>query len=1120
MQVNDLEKPFEDVNPTLKAMCLSEAKRRTTSNTKFQRPTMYPPLLKLTSKSEMVERLYQLESMPVEDLLNQVTKADLPEERQKALEILYSTNFKGSVRAVETFSEDIHHRILYDPSRKVRQTFRENQFRKQYGRTLQFSLYTLKEDLDTARRTISIYPDLELHSIRMDERDAFSLYLARLFPEEYDNDILQSALSACLLTHDISHNEFAYLAARLPAEKLHLLFDYWRPNKFLGVERLSEPFSTSLMPLAYRKVWQIISDLVEALLNGEASAIVDATFYLCELGIHQAHELVALALTRIQAKKPDHSHYLEFLKMTAEVELLGININLPSTDFVIDMNDYEASHLWGLIANLLCEIDSSTPPQLWGSVQRRLLGYDDYFNHRFMTLTRGFYRWGISALMEVIAEDNQVVIHLLRRLPDLVHDNKKKWFRNEFEKIVYWIIQNRTQFPDSTFVNWLEEPFWPVRLFSAYILIGRKFPFTHTQIIKLFNDGNEHVVQGILSCAVNGPITGLHEILLQMSDSTQGEGRHLPEVEKVIEAILIYNLNSSDYECISIILSLLKEYQLPTLDKALISLSTRTPPNHLSEILDVMGQRLLLRPDNMLFRNRLQELLQGSDEDIISTSMSILLLAGDREIGSILWKHLQRPYYIPKAQISSSRDLDVDLPPYLGDKIDEDVAPDLGTFIDKGISKELIVNCLFGVALLQYKPAVEDIIRLLEHPEPEVQLAACATCAFLSLEKSLFALEYKIEHLQQIFQHPSTTDEYKSELEEKMQLLSSFISCRTILKQEGILKIGGGTIAIPLGSGIIGLLGCQLPFLLNSNETSLPLCSDRVLNLEFLRQMDPSGWRALALCQPQFLRRLIESDLQTSWLNKEDQQILIASFELMLAHLCQLTQVGGNYTNTSTLAAALQNFGVICHHAMDLVQIVEQIALVIKNNANKLIMQMEATVSNFAHSKDSSQFLRNSLNRLDNLTDGPMTWNQLQEFCEIEALYQYSFIKGVETYPLRKDLEESMTIFSLYDIVESRFLLGEIEGTPDIEFWAHFNHFGRFFNSHNLLYEWGLTTIAVLQQISQQSNLGSTYSHEWPKYRSYLIPRLNNNQDVMVNNPTKANPLEKLFIRFEMPSLD
>lgn len=633
-QEKDLETVTENIPEKLSAICrgLMLAEQSINRDESL-------PLMTVVTEKEIKRAIKRLDNMRQGERERQIYEADLPQVRLKALELsLAEAPPKESYDASEYLTTNIR-RAHADPSPKVRLlAYSQNPYGSNNRIDLDISPKHISESLTMAWSRIQENTDLSIITRSFELKEWGGLLLARSFANEFDVTELHDALLDQYPWQQPQDHVFAFLAETLPPEQLAQLTLLWRQHirnpEWYGWQMDSPP---TLNPLAGRHQWGIVTDLAHMLL-GTANAAEDAAYALIEMGVYQAAVPIEKAMqtsTKQLDQEMVNKPIRTYIEAVAQVELRGATSEIVPPEIMNQTERYDPqdSVLWDHFGDLLCEVDSLTPPAEWAEVQRQVARDHYGENDRYRAIKRGLRKWGLAALTQFFAQDDaKFNAYNLGYIRDIALD-PKAYAPTSFIKTVREIMRDARTYPDTIFVGWLTHPQIAMRLWGLFTLAARQFPIPIPALHTLFADNEDAIGYALVHCVQHIPT--LNVVLHKMAQDTP---EFETEVETAVSEKLTHFIINLLEDANLATLRLLTNYRLPQFDPYILQWITQDEFGD-----DWKEVELLIHFDTVLgnreTHTKILRLLQEGKQDV----MAHLLERGDRGFGTHLASLLKMP---------------------------------------------------------------------------------------------------------------------------------------------------------------------------------------------------------------------------------------------------------------------------------------------------------------------------------------------------------------------------------------------------------------------------------------------------------------------------------------------
>ena len=536
------------------------------------------PLISLDLEAEIEQASQRLEILAEDELARQIYEADFPEVRLKALTLsLAKTPPLNAYELNEYLSTNIR-RAYADPSPAVR---RLAHHQNPYGNSRTIDLYIspkyLNESLAAAQTRFENNKEItiKVHPLALKEWSGLSL--ARWFAPEFELAELHDALLKQYPQQQPEDHIFAFLAETVPPEKLPQLALLWRQHsrnpeqRWLAWQTDSSP---TLNPLAGRHYWGIVPDLVQ-LLWGTTNAAEDAAYALIDLGIYQAAAPIEKKLetsTKQMGEEIVSKPVRAYLKTVVQVELRGATSEIVPPHILGQTERYnpEDSVLWDHFGDLLCEVDSLTPPAEWFLVQEQVARDHYGENDRYSVIKRGLRKWGLAALTQFFEQgDSKVNDYNLRYIKSFVFD-ANEYAPSSFLGTIRQVMHDPQTYPNTIFFTLLEQPQSALRLWGMFTLAARRFPIPIATLHNFLSDPEAALGYALVHCAPQIPTLDaiLHTMAEgQLTFKTDAE----TAVAEKVAGLIIELIEDEDLD----ILQLLTQYRLPQFDAYILSWITQ-----------------------------------------------------------------------------------------------------------------------------------------------------------------------------------------------------------------------------------------------------------------------------------------------------------------------------------------------------------------------------------------------------------------------------------------------------------------------------------------------------------------------------------------------------------------
>ena len=861
----------------------------------------------------------------------------------------------------------------------------------------------------------------------------------------------------------------------------------------------------TLTSLAKRHKWSIVPELA-FILSGETYSAFNAAFGLTEMGVYQASASIEKAMQSSTKWLGDDSvkqRYRVYIQAVNRVELSGSTTDIISPELLQVNERYmpEDSAFYDHLSDLLCEVDSHQPPAEWSTVQKLVLRDDYGDNDRYDAIKRGLRKWGPTALTQLFDLDDMLWIQrYIGYIRDLI-GVENAHTRDIFVQAAKEIMEDRHTYHDDLFLSWLKHTKLPLRLWGLYGLVFRRVPIPMETLSQLFTEDDEVLVSELIRFA--SAIPTMHDILQSMSQKSPYFTT--PTESFIAEKTthhLIEQINDGDPQA----LKLLAVYRMPQFDSLVLQMLHPDNPSLSQEFLEAAAEIDTLSGNNSLRRGFLS-LLQCEDENIYGTAIIHLLQIKEDELGEHLASLLR--------------------------SIDEE-------------KTEKAFFSMFGIALIAYDGATQDVLSLVQHPIDEVRLTSIATCAALGLANALPKLRENTEILiQQIAANKENSAERSSNY--LTDNIANFRQDEPLVIDpfEGDFRLptaspkdnASNTLFVSRepDSELIAIqftravLGDSIPFTYGIyGEMLYVRIGEGVIGFQALSTLSEKRSLSMRLSGsqrfdwlfsiPHFWQRLVSLDLeQISWLDSSDSQVLLASLPLIQIRV---------YFETDRISLvtlpqpeeALDQF--CCQLGVENRKeyVTEQIARTVYRLANDLIGHMAK--SPIVNSATPTTFLVVEDLFFSSNKKSDLSWELIEEDLRKIAISVYTFLIEDMAPPLPVEFASLANLLLFGENVVELLLEDKekilLTGTPDTDFFTALKEMGWNISIFQSIYEWGYTLIETLQMVYQDSELGSDYLNLWTMRLAAIDPDFQYREDRLNENGRyqKQNPLAFMFEPF------
>jgi len=589
-----------------------------------------------------------------EELQTIARRAADPRQRKQALALLGE-----EVRDYESFNETIPRR---DPHLEVQLEILRiaaGRGRDYYGAMYSFT-GNPSYDLKLSRELGDAGPELALYVPLPEAWNApTALWLAQRFPDAYNMQPLTTTLAASLeAPYELGYSQTRTLCSLLDRQDVALYFLAGKVSWHLSDTLHGLPSGdTSWSPsipylLAQRRVWGIVPRLLEGLSQDKHGSIdafrgayqsskrwnLTVIEALCELGVYQASDLIQETLAQLN---PDQDVEVAVAQVMAQVELSGhFGKKLPERfrdkEFLSSAIGFGAGEQFlYILSNILAESDSGQDFEEGLKLEAELSWRTDIGNLADSSwLDRRLRRWGqqhLRGLIQTLANagDHELIEQVSESL--MPYDQHHYITRRAKE-----IARAVRRCPEAMLAAWLEDDSWAVRWVGFCGLADTGNTALDEHALRLLEDGNPQVFEGLLRRADQAPLPALFRFLQGETDLSLG-GRN-EQVARQLHRAVVSHLGEADPSVKRAIISVLGQHRTRRFASALSHIALNGEPDTVIEALEALreigdrSQAAALRP-----------LLDSPDLDVLEAAIETLAVLRYRPASARLLELLEHP---------------------------------------------------------------------------------------------------------------------------------------------------------------------------------------------------------------------------------------------------------------------------------------------------------------------------------------------------------------------------------------------------------------------------------------------------------------------------------------------